>query len=105
VTSARHRNCCVAAIVATVCAVSIEPAAAQTFVNYVCGGGKPVVAAFFPGERAVRVQLDGHAMTLKQRISASGARYSKAGVQLWIKGKAAMLKRRGQAWVTCASDQ
>ena len=64
-----------------------------------------MVAAFFPGERAARVQLDGHSMTLKQRIFSTGARYSKSGVTLWIKGKAAMLKRRGQGWLDCTSDQ
>jgi membrane-bound inhibitor of C-type lysozyme len=42
-------------------------------------------------------------MTLKQRIFSTGARYSKAGVTLLIKGKTARLKQRGK-WVDCAAQ-
>lgn len=84
--------------------IGLSPASAQTFANYRCGDGKPLAAAFFPGERAVRVQLDGKSMTLKQRISASGARFSKSGITFWIKGQSAMLKRRGQGWIECQAN-
>jgi membrane-bound inhibitor of C-type lysozyme len=89
-------------IAAAICMASSTPASAQTFVTYRCGN-KPVVAAFFPGERAARVQLDGHSMTLKQRIFSTGARYSKSGVTLLIKGKTARLKQRGK-WIDCATE-
>jgi membrane-bound inhibitor of C-type lysozyme len=80
------------------------PASAQTFVSYSCGDGKPLAAAFFPDERGVRVQLDGKSLTLKRRVSASGARFSKSGVSFWIKDQSAMLKRRGQDWIECKAN-
>ena len=100
----RFRRCAIAGVLAAMAFMfGVLPAVAQTFITYRCGA-TPVVVAFFPEERNVRIQLDGHSMTLKQRLSASGTRFSTAGVALWIKGKTAMLKRRGQRWIDCASE-
>lgn len=63
------------------------------FVNYQCADGTQAVAAFYTGDNRVRLQVDGQAHTLPQRLSASGARYSKRGVSLWVKGQDATLKR------------
>jgi membrane-bound inhibitor of C-type lysozyme len=69
------------------------PASAQTFVKYTCADGTQISAAFFTGDKRVHMQLDGRAVVLPQRISASGARYAKSGVSFWIKGQEATLKR------------
>ena len=66
---------------------------AQKFVNYVCDDGTPLTAAFFQGDRSMRMQLSGKALALPQRLSASGARYAKGGVSFWIKGQEATLKQ------------
>lgn len=78
-----------------------SPAPAQTFLNYVCADGSQLVAAFVPQSKSAFVQLDGKAMTLPQRLSASGARYRKSGVTLWIKGGEAQLKRPKRTWTIC----
>ena len=78
-------------------------APAQKFVTYHCRDGTEFVAAFFADTRTVALQLDGKAITLASRISASGARYAKGGVTLWIKGAAATLRRCGQS-TACAAD-
>ena len=63
------------------------------FVNYQCADGTQAVAALYKGDNRLRLQLDGHSYTLPKRLSASGARYSKSGVSLLIKGQEATLKR------------
>ena len=77
---------------ATLFAVSV-PVQAQTFVNYLCEDGTPVVAAFYKNDKRARLQLDGKALSLPQRLSADGGRYAKGGVSFWIKGQQATLKR------------
>lgn len=79
------------------------PAAAQKFFNYTCADGSQFVAAFIPQARAAYLQLDGKAMTLPQRLAASGARYAKGGVTFWIKGNTAQLKRPQKKWTQCAT--
>ena len=51
--------------------------------------------------RAAYVQLDGKALILPRRLSASGARYKKSGVTFWIKGDQAQLKRPRKPWTQC----
>jgi len=77
---------------------------AQTFVTYACDDGTPVVAAFFAGERSVRLQLDGKALALPQRLSADGGRYAKSGVSFWIKGQGATLKRPKKKPTLCKAQ-
>ncbi|MGD9924832.1 MAG: MliC family protein [Pseudorhodoplanes sp.] len=76
-------------------------ARAQTFVSYSCADGTSISGAFFKGERNMRIQMDGRALTLPQRLAASGARYAKAGVSFWIKGQDATLKRPKRKTTTC----
>ncbi len=80
-------------IVLSLTLLRATPSDAQIFVNYVCDDGTPLTAAFFTGDRTMRMQLAGKALALPQRLSASGARYAKGGVSFWIKGQQATLKR------------
>ena len=88
-------------IAASLIALCPTPARAQTFVTYSCDDGTPVVVAFIKGERTMRMQLDGKPLALPQRLSASGARYAKAGVSFWIKGQQATLKRPKKKRTVC----
>ncbi len=83
--------------------VGAPPASAQKFVTYHCRDGTEFVAAFFADTRTVALQLDGKAMTLSSRLSASGARYGKNGVTLWIKGANTTLRRAGKS-TECSAD-
>jgi membrane-bound inhibitor of C-type lysozyme len=74
---------------------------AQSFVSYICADGTRISAVFFKGERSMRMQLDGRALSLPQRLAASGARYAKGGVSFWIKGQEATLKRPRQKATLC----
>jgi membrane-bound inhibitor of C-type lysozyme len=62
----------------------VTSAGAQTLLTFHCGDGTEFVAALYPSARTY-VQLDGKAMTLSQRISLSGARYSAGDFTLRIK--------------------
>jgi putative lipoprotein len=87
------RRLLLAACIGAALIASPDEAAAQntkTFL-YDCDGGLQV-AAYFDRDAAF-IQLDGKALKLPQRLSASGARYAKGGVSFWIKGNTAMLKR------------
>jgi membrane-bound inhibitor of C-type lysozyme len=87
------------------CAVlAATPASAQKFVNYVCDDGTPLTAAFFQGDRSMRMQLSGKALALPQRLAASGARYAKGGVSFWIKGQEATLKQPKRKATTCRAQ-
>jgi membrane-bound inhibitor of C-type lysozyme len=79
------------------------PASAQKFFNYTCADGSQFVAVFVPQSKSAYVQLDGKAMTLPQRLAASGARYAKGGVTFWIKGNQAQLKRPKKKWTQCGT--
>jgi membrane-bound inhibitor of C-type lysozyme len=80
------------------------PVSAQTFVKYSCADGTQISAAFFTGDKRVHMQLDGKAVVLPQRISASGARYAKRGVSFWVKGQEATLKRPKAKTTMCRAD-
>jgi membrane-bound inhibitor of C-type lysozyme len=79
----------------------VPPAGAQTYLQYTCADGARPEVAFVEKARAAYVQLDGKALILPQRLSASGARYKKSGVTLWIKGNEAQLKRPKKKWTQC----
>jgi membrane-bound inhibitor of C-type lysozyme len=84
--------------------LSALPARAQTFVSYACADGSTISAAFFKGDRNMRMQLDGKALSLPQRLAASGARYAKSGVSFWIKGRDATLKRPNKKATLCKAQ-
>lgn len=85
-------------------ALFATPSPAQTFVSYLCADGTRISAVFFKGERNMRMQLDGRALSLPQRLAASGARYAKGGVSFWIKGQEATLKRPRQKATLCKTN-
>jgi membrane-bound inhibitor of C-type lysozyme len=82
-------------------AVCVSPSAAQTYLQYMCADGARPEVAFVEKARAAYVQLHGKALILPQRLSATGARYAKSGVTLWIKGDDAQLKRPKKKWTQC----
>jgi membrane-bound inhibitor of C-type lysozyme len=85
--------------------LSATAAQAQViFVSYECADGTPVSAAFYKGDNRMRLQFDGHAYALPQRLSASGARYAKSGVSFWIKGQEATLKRPKRKATLCKAQ-
>ncbi len=78
--------------------------AQSNFANYFCADGTNVVSALYKDDNRIRLQFDGHAYTLPQRISASGARYAKSGVSFWIKGDEARLKRPKRKATLCKAQ-
>lgn len=80
-----------------------QSAAAQTYLQYRCDDGAQFQATFVEKSRAAYLQLDGKALILPQRLSASGARYKKSGVTFWIKGDNAQLKRPKKKWTQCTT--
>ncbi|WP_325614239.1 MliC family protein [Pseudorhodoplanes sp.] len=74
------------------CAASVANAQAA-FTSYLCDDGTQVVSALYRGDKRIRLQFDGHAHTLPQRLAPFGARYSKNGVSFWVRGQDARLKR------------
>lgn len=91
------------ALVVLVAAFSTA-ADAQTFSTYRCRDGSEFALAFFQGDRAAHVQLDGKAVTLSKRLSVTGARYGKDDVTLRIT-KSATTLRRGKRTTDCSADQ
>ena len=79
----------------------VSPSSAQTYLQYRCADGAQLSVAFVEKSKAAYVQLDGKAIILPQRLSASGARYAKSGVTFWIKGNDAQLKRPKKKWTQC----
>ncbi|MFZ5692135.1 MAG: MliC family protein [Pseudomonadota bacterium] len=75
--------------------------AQANFVSYECADGTQAVAAIYKGDKRMRLQVDGHAYTLPQRLSAYGARYSKSGISLWITGQEATLRRQKARPTAC----
>ncbi len=85
-------------------ALAASPSHAQIFASYVCDDGTPVSVVFFPKEKNLRMQLDGKALSLPQRLSADGGRYAKSGVSFWVKGQQATLKRPKTKTTICRTQ-
>jgi membrane-bound inhibitor of C-type lysozyme len=75
-----------------------------SFVNYQCADGTQAVAALYKGDKRMRLQVDGRAYTLPQRLSVSGARYAKSGVSLLVKGQEATLRRPKTKATVCRAQ-
>jgi membrane-bound inhibitor of C-type lysozyme len=75
---------------------------AQTFRTYQCRDGSQFVAAFFKGDRAAHLQLDGKAIVLSHRPSLSGSRYRNGAISLRITNAVAILKR-GRRSTECSA--
>ncbi len=78
-------------------------ARAQTFNTYRCRDGTQFVAAFYHGSRSAYLKLDGRAIVLPWRMSATGARYSRGGTTLRINASAVTLTRARQT-TDCVQD-
>lgn len=74
--------------------------------SYRCSGGTSLTARFSaPGSEPAQVVLrfaDGPSVTLPQQLSADGGRYAGGGIEFWIKGREATL-RRGGGSQSCSS--
>jgi membrane-bound inhibitor of C-type lysozyme len=92
----------VALAIATV-AIGPVTAIAQTFITYRCGDGSEFALAFFKGDKAAHVQLDGKALSLPKRMSLTGARYSRDDVTLRVTKSATTLKR-GKRTTECTAS-
>jgi membrane-bound inhibitor of C-type lysozyme len=70
------------------------PASAQPRKSFVyrCDDGTQL-SVTFPRFRFAQLELDGRTAILTRRVSASGSRYSKRRLSLWIKGREATLLR------------
>jgi membrane-bound inhibitor of C-type lysozyme len=86
-------------------AVTVSPAAAETFQTYVCADGTQFVAAFYPSDpKRAHLQVDGKAVALAKRLALSGRRYSGGGITLTM-GKAGTTLKLGKRPVTACSKQ
>ena len=90
-----------ATCIAPLAFVFMSPASAQNVLQYRCEDGAQLAVAFVEKSNSAYVQIDGKSLALPQRISGSGARYSKSGVTFWIKGDDAQLKRPKSKWTRC----
>jgi len=77
-------------------------ALAQTFSTYQCRDGAQFVAAFYKGEKAVHLQLDGKSMRLPKRVAAIGTRYAKNDITLRIM-KTTTTLQRGTRMTECTA--
>jgi membrane-bound inhibitor of C-type lysozyme len=84
-------------------AVSWQTAAlAQTISTYQCRDGAQFVVAFYPGDKAAHVQLDGKAVRLTKRVAAIGTRYAKGDITLRIM-KTTTTLQRGKRMAECTA--
>jgi membrane-bound inhibitor of C-type lysozyme len=88
-------------LVGTIAGLS-EVSAQSTFQNYRCADGTQFIVGFFQYDSRAHLQLDGHAVTLKKRLTLSGSRYTGGGVTLKItKAGLATLKHARQPVTAC----
>jgi membrane-bound inhibitor of C-type lysozyme len=78
------------------------PALAQTFSTYQCRDGAQFVAAFYQGDKAAHLQLDGKAVRLPKRVAAVGTRYAKGDITLRIM-KTSTTLQRGKRMTDCTA--
>src|SRR5262249_53161730 len=64
--------------------IGSSSASGQTFLTYHCRDGSEFVVAFVERDRSAYLQLDGKAVSLRQRLSLSGSRYAKGDISLRI---------------------
>ena len=74
------------------------PARAQTVVTYQCRSGLAFDMTIFASRRTSFVNIEGHRLSLKQRIFAlpGSKRYSNSGMSITTRGQTARLKRGGK---------
>jgi membrane-bound inhibitor of C-type lysozyme len=91
---------CVAFVLAGALAAS-----AQTFETYRCGDGTTFIVGFYRYDSRAYLQIDGNAITLKKRLSMSGARYSGSGVTLVITAQGATIRHVRRPATACELTQ
>ena len=79
------------ALLAAACATVQAPDSTAAALPYRCDGSKTFTVAYDPGGKTAVVRAGGSTRTLRLARSASGARYTAAGAELWGKGVAAKL--------------
>jgi len=80
-------------------AIAAAPTAAvhaQSYYAYQCKDGEQFEVVFYPDRKAAYVQVDGKSLILPKRLSVVGARYSKNGVTLSVRGDNATYQRVGK---------
>ena len=77
---------------------SAAPARAQTVVTYQCRSGLAFDMTIFPSRRTSFVNIEGHRLSLKQRIFAlpGSKRYTNSDISITTRGQTARLKRGGK---------
>ncbi len=78
-----------------------SPASAQTFDSYRCADGTHFILAFYPGDKRAYLQIDGRAVTLKERIAFRGRRYSGGGVSLVMTATGVRIKHARRPVTAC----
>jgi membrane-bound inhibitor of C-type lysozyme len=97
-----RRSCFIATAVAAA-AMSWQTAAwAQTFSSYQCRDGAQFVVAFYQGDKAAHLQLDGKAVRLPKRVAAIGTRYAKGDITLRMM-KTSTTLQRGKRMTECTA--
>jgi hypothetical protein len=77
-------------------------ASAQTFESYRCADGTRFILAFYPSDKRVYVQIDGHPVVLKRSVtSVSGRRYSGGGVRLDFTATGTTVRHLGRPVTAC----
>lgn len=79
------------ALLAAGCATAPSPGSSDAPVLYRCADGKSFTAAYNLSGSTAQVRAGGQNRTLRHARSASGARYTARGAELWGKGTSATL--------------
>ena len=90
-----------AAIFAAVVVAPTSPASAQSFDSYRCVDGTQFILAFYPHDKRAYIQIDGHSLRLKKRLSLSGTRYSGRGVSVVMTAAGALVGHAQRAVTAC----
>jgi membrane-bound inhibitor of C-type lysozyme len=89
---------------ASLVAIGVAPAAAQTFQPYRCADGTRFIAAFYQYDSRAYLQIDGRAVTLAKRLNWSGSRYSGEGITLTITRAGVAVKHARRPTTACEVD-
>jgi membrane-bound inhibitor of C-type lysozyme len=95
---------CVAFVLAGALACSGQ-VSAQTFETYRCADGTTFIIGFYRYDSRAYLQIDGNAITLKKRLSLSGARYSGGGVTLVITRQGTTIRHVRRPATACELTQ
>lgn len=80
----RHKAILLGIIMLSAGISGARQADAQTFRTYHCADGTQFIAGIYDEDKRVFLQIDRKPVTLAQRLTVSGMRYSGAGITLTI---------------------